>query len=260
MSELNIGRPAQHLPADIQRSEAEEKRRIREYFGHKRGGFYIEVGANDPTSPESQSHHLARDLGWTGLLVEPIPALAQLARQERPDAIVCQVACTEAAKAGMLELLIPRVGDEVVTGHASLGENLDEHRYRSFEKIQVRAVTLADLCAEHGVGEVDLLSIDVEGAELDVLRGASLRTLRPRLILLEDKHLYLAKHRFLVAAGYSLAQRHNRNSWYIRRGEPMPRVALGQRIRLWKRMYLSIWVKKAAYALRHRTLRPFTTL
>lgn len=248
------------MPAHIQQDEAIEKRLIREYFGNKRGGVFVEVGANDPTSPESQSYHLETELGWKGLLVEPIPYLAGLARKERPNAIVCECACTSPEKVGQLELLIPRVGNELMTGHASLEANADEHNYQEFEKISVDAITLADLCKRNAITHIDLLSIDVEGAELEVLLGADLQHLRPLLILLEDKHLYLFKHRFLVKAGYVLAQRHNRNCWYVRKGAPLPQVGFAQRFKLWKRMYVSIWFKKLAYALRHRTMKPFLTL
>ena len=248
------------LPPNVLKDEAEEKRQIREYFGNQRGGVFIEVGANDPTSPESQSFHLETMLGWSGLLIEPIPYLADLARQERPLATVCECACTSPEKVGVLELLIPIVGNELWTGHASLEANIDEHNYQKFEKVKVNAATLSQLCNDKGIVKIDFLSIDVEGAELDVLLGANLKLLSPRLILLEDKHLYLFKHRFLIKAGYVLAQRHNRNCWYIRKGEPLPKVAFVQRFKLWKRMYLSIWLKKVAYALRHRTFKPFLTL
>lgn len=252
-----IDRPAHNLPDHIQRDEATEKRLIQDYFCNKRGGVFIEVGANDPTSPESQSYHLETELGWSGLLIEPIPYLAQLARQERPKAVVCECACASPEKVGFLELLIPKVGNELMTGHASLEANIDEHNYQEFEKIRVEAVTLSALCSNKGIQNIDLLSIDVEGAELDVLLGADLQNLKPRLILLEDKHLYLVKHRFLVKAGYVLAQRHNRNCWYVRKGEPLPQVLFSQKFKLWKRMYVSIWVKKVVYALRHRTIKPF---
>ena len=251
------GRPAHNLPLFVQADEAREKKLIREHFGNKRNGVFVEVGANDPTSPESQSHHLETELGWTGLLIEPIPYLADLARQERPKATVCEFACTSPDKVGFLELLIPKVGDELMTGHASLEANLDEHNYREFENIRVQAVTLSSICSNHQIENIDLLSIDVEGAELEVLLGADLQKFKPKLILLEDKHLYLVKHRFLMKAGYVLAQRHNRNCWYVRRGEVLPRVAFFQKLKLWKRMYVSIWVKKIAYAIRHRTIKPF---
>jgi FkbM family methyltransferase len=260
VTQATIGRPAHHLPARIQKDEATEKQLIREYFGNKRNGVFVEVGANDPTSPESQSFHLETELEWSGLLVEPIPYLAGLARSERPNAQVCECACTSPNKVGRLELLIPRIGHELMTGHASLVANADEHNYQEFEKISVAAVTLADLCKEKSITNIDLLSIDVEGAELDVLLGADLSNLKPALILLEDKHLYLFKHRFLVKSGYILAQRHNRNCWYVRKGEALPQVSFAQQFKLWKRMYVSIWFKKLAYAIRHKTVRPFLTL
>lgn len=253
-------RPAHQLPLHIQRDEAVEKQMIRDYFRNKRGGIFVEVGANDPTSPESQSFHLESLLSWSGLLVEPIPHLADLARKERPSASVYECACTSPEKVGVQDLLVPIHKNELVTGHASLVANVDEHHYRNFEKIEVLALTLEQLCRNENISKIDFLSIDVEGAELDVLRGANLQSFRPVLILLEDKHLYLDKHRFLVRSGYVLAMRHNRNSWYVRRGEPLPKVPLLNRVRLWKRMYVSIWIKKFTYAMRHRTLKPFLTL
>ena len=46
-------------------------------------------------------------------------------------------------------------------------------------------VTLAALCAAEGVSRIDLLKIDVEGAEGEVLAGADFSRWRPRLILAE---------------------------------------------------------------------------
>ena len=255
-----VDRPAHKLSQLVQESEAREKRLIREYFGQKRNGVFVEVGANDPTSPESQSHHLEVELDWTGLLIEPIPYLAALARQERPKAIVCEYACTSPDKVGFLELLIPKVGGELMTGHASVEANIDDHNYREFEKIRVEALTLSSICSKNHIDSIDLLSIDVEGAELEVLLGADLERFKPKLILLEDKHFYLVKHRFLTKAGYVLAQRLNLNCWYIKKGEAMPEVSFFLRFKLWKRMYVSIWLKKIAYAIRHRTMKPFLVL
>jgi hypothetical protein len=80
------------------------------------------------------------------------------------------------------------------------------------------------------------------------------------LILLEDKHLYLQKHRLLKRNGYKLVRRLNRNCWYIPRESAAPAVPWSQRFKLWKRMYVSIWFRKLQYAFRHRTLDPLRTL
>lgn len=239
--------------------EEQEKYAVREYFGHKGEGFFVEVGANEPTSPESQTWHLEQR-GWTGVLIEPIPELADKARESRKQSIVFQAACVDSDAERTTTLLIPMASGGLVTGHASLRANIDEHNYSEFTRVEVQAATLTEILDQVGAEAVDLLSIDVEGAELDVLRGLDLSRYRPSLILLEDKHLYLSKHRFLRRRGYKLVRRLNRNSWYIPQDAQSPVEPWGKRIRLLKRMYLSIWFKKIKHAIRHRTMDPFRTL
>ena len=64
--------------------EAAEKKLIRDYFDNKIDGYFVEVGANDPTAANSQSWHLESQLNWTGILVEPNPELAERCRKLRP--------------------------------------------------------------------------------------------------------------------------------------------------------------------------------
>jgi len=192
-------------------NEAEEKQAIRDFFQNATTGFFVEVGANEPTAPESQTWHLEQ-MGWRGILIEPIPDLANKARLTRPNSNVWQVACTSSEEEGSVEFLIPIANQQLVTGHASLRANIDEHNYTNFEKIKVQTTTLSNILANENVDYLDFLSIDVEGAELEVLLGLDLKKYRPKLILLEDKHLYLSKHRHLKKNGYKIAQRLNRNS------------------------------------------------
>src|SRR5262245_60128437 len=60
-------------------------------------GFFVDVGANDPRDG-SQTWHLEQR-GWSGVLIEPQPDLAQRLRQER-RAKVYDVACSTPANAG----------------------------------------------------------------------------------------------------------------------------------------------------------------
>ena len=110
------------------------------------------------------------------------------------------------------------------------------------------------------IHEIDLLSIDVEGAELGVLMGLNIGYYAPKLILLEDKHLYLVKHRYLKKQGYKLVKRTRQNCWYIPEDAERPIQSYFEKIRLFKRMYLSIWRKKLVFSVRHKTLKPFVQL
>ncbi len=55
------------------REELAEQYLVRQFLGMEDGGFFVEVGANNPFNL-SQTWHLAQE-GWRGILVEPIPEL-----------------------------------------------------------------------------------------------------------------------------------------------------------------------------------------
>ena len=78
--------------------ERREQKLVREFFEGAQSGFFVEVGANRPQQ-ESQTWHLEQ-LGWTGVLIEPQPNLADDLRRAR-SAKVFAVACSspEAAQA-----------------------------------------------------------------------------------------------------------------------------------------------------------------
>jgi FkbM family methyltransferase len=49
---------------------------------------------------------------------------------------------------------------------------VDGAPYPPQERRTVPAISIDDYCSQHGIGQIDLLKVDVEGAELEVLRGA----------------------------------------------------------------------------------------
>lgn len=233
--------------------ENQEKELIRAYFNNRQGGVFVEVGANEPIRPSSQSWHLENQLNWTGILIEPEPELAEKARQTRPGSVVCQCACTSPDKTGHLSLYIPVRNGQPIVSHAAVEKNIDVHNYSEHHEVRVPARSLNDILEENQIDRIDFLSIDVEGAELDVLKGFDLEKYRPALILLEDKHVALTKHRYLKKRGYKLVKRTKQNCWYIPKGAKGPPQSLKEKIRLLKRMYISIWWKKSRLALRSRT-------
>lgn len=237
-----------------------EKRMIRECFGNERGLTVVEVGANQPTAPTSQSLHLEQQLGWKSVLIEPNPDLAQQARQLRPQATVFECACVSSDDIGELSFYIPVTGEGEAHTHAAIEKNIDDHNYAEHRELKVKSKTLNAIIAESGLSRIDLLSIDVEGAELEVLKGIDLSKHRPRLILLEDKHVFLNKHRLLTKSGYTLVKRTWQNCWYMPNESRHPAQTFGERLSLLKRLYLSIWLKKAKLAWRKKSLSPFGSL
>lgn len=246
--------------AGKERREHAEKKEIRDYFQNARGLVVVEVGANQPTALTSQSFHLEQELGWKAVLVEPNPELAQQARQLRPQATVFECACVSSDSIGELTFYIPVTSAGEAHTHAAIEKNIDDHNYAEHRELRVKSKTLNAIIAESGLSEIALLSIDVEGAELEVLKGLDLTKHRPRMILLEDKHVFLNKHRLLKKSGYTLAKRTWQNCWYMPNEGVHPKQTFSERLSLLKRLYLSIWLKKAKLAWRKKSLSPFGSL
>lgn len=184
-----------------------EQAMVREFFAARPSGFFVEVGANDPKK-DSQSWHLEQ-AGWTGILIEPQPDLVERLRKER-SARVFGVACSSPQHAGGTMRLY------VAGPFSSFDPSLMVTGVRPEDAIDVPVRTLDDVLAEAETPiPVDLMSVDVEGHELEVLSGFDFQRWRPRLILLEDHVTDLSKHRFMKSNGYRLMRRTGLNAWYV---------------------------------------------
>lgn len=103
--------------------------------------------------------------------VEPDPGtFAKLERSLGDDDAVTLVNAAVAARSG--ETTIFRA-----QGY-SVASSLREAGADTATPVRVRACTLDELCAEHQLTGIDLLKLDVEGAELEALQGLS----RPEIV------------------------------------------------------------------------------
>lgn len=207
-----------------------EARLIATFFGDRKG-YFVEVGANEPRA-RSQTFHLEQ-AGWSGVLVEPQPQLAARLRAER-SAQVFAVACSSPENAG-------RTLPLHVAGPLS---SLDRARMAPGAApesvIEVPVRTLDSILEGAGAPQgFDFLSIDVEGHELEVLRGFDMARWRPRLILLEDHVADLSKHRYLKRAGYRIVRRYENNGWYVPRDSSY-KARLADRREILRKYYLAL--------------------
>jgi FkbM family methyltransferase len=203
---------------------------VREFFRDTPRGFFVEVGANDPKK-DSQSFHL-EEAGWTGILVEPLPELASELRRLR-KAKVFEVACSSPDRAGQTMTL------HVAGPFSSFDPHLAVTGMRADRTVEVKVDTLDHVLAEGGATKIDLMSVDVEGHELEVLSGFDFVRWRPRLILLEDHVSSLDKHRFMRRAGYRLMRRTGLNGWYVPEGSA-PKMDLVGRWQILRKYYLAL--------------------
>lgn len=162
-------------------------------YVRKRKGIFVEAGANDGVR-QSNTLYFEKYKGWTGLLIEAMPELAERCRINRPKCLVENAALVagdyrhthiDLHYRDLMSVVKGAIADadrekqHLVAGEAFMKQG-DEPR-----TISVRACTLSSILEKHHMTRVDLLSLDVEGYETEVLRGLDFERHQPRFMLLE---------------------------------------------------------------------------
>jgi FkbM family methyltransferase len=158
-----------------------------------RDGFFIEAGANDGYS-QSNTYYLEKHLNWRGILIEGIPELYQKCKLERTNSVVhnCALVAQDytAPTVTMQYAHLMSVVDgslkseERQLNHVKAGVEV-QHLEGTYS-VSVPARTLTSvLAATPNLPRIDFFSLDVEGYELNVLRGLDLNQFRPTYLLVE---------------------------------------------------------------------------
>lgn len=148
------------------------------------GGYFVEFGAYDGTS-HSNTKLLEERFGWTGLLVEPNPDMADLLRRSRSAMVDAR--CVWDVTGDEVDLLL--TGDaelSTVADHAVRDLHTDVRHATAVRQVCVATVSLNDLLDEYSAPDVvDFMSVDTEGTELRILRAFDFSKHRPRLVAIE---------------------------------------------------------------------------
>lgn len=152
--------------------------------GQRRQGTYLEIGGADGIT-QSNTLSLAQHFGWKGALVEPDEGQFRLLAAARPADQTLRCAISPDGAEGTLQLLT--VGQlSCLEGHAPA----DQHsttRQREAGRQTVRTVNINRILEQ--LGPVTYFSLDVEGAELSILRQVDWPRVTPPLCLtIEHNH------------------------------------------------------------------------
>lgn len=235
-----------HIEHRKSREHAAEVDLVIRFFDRSPTGYFIDVGANEPEL-FNQTFEMEK-LGWTGLLVEPIPAMCDKLRAGRPNATVLQVACSSPDQVGTAEF---HVSKNPAQSTLTVGKATANVPY--LEVIIVQVTTLDMVLREQPPQRLDFVSIDVEGFQLDVLKGFDIEKHRPRLLFVEDHLLSLKTHKYVTARGYKLVKRTGLNNWYIPAGEPFEMTSFGERFALWRKMWLRTPFRRLRFMLKRKS-------
>jgi FkbM family methyltransferase len=146
-------------------------------------GVFVDVGAGHPIALNN-TYHFERN-GWSGLCVEADPRNIFSLKWQRKNVEHYAIVDTDAT-----EVKLNQCGNRHLS---TLGNHLPTlQQFPYYEAFDVRAVKvpatkLETLLSKHGIGKIDLLSIDTEGTELQVCNSFDWELHAPSVVIVEFK-------------------------------------------------------------------------
>lgn len=180
-----------------------------------KSGFYIDIGAWDPTIDSLTRAFYER--GWRGINVEPNGDKFAALVAARPEDVNLQCAVSDHA-GSQIFYDVPETGLSTLDAHLAQRHRADG---RTVIETSVEVTTLAALCAAHVTGVTHFLKIDVEGLERAVLAGADFNRFRPWIVVVEATEpnspapSHAAWEPLLLAAQYVLVYFDGLNRYYV---------------------------------------------
>jgi FkbM family methyltransferase len=191
-------------------TEHGEEWMIRDFFGDRRGGFFVDIGANDYKSL-SKTWYLETQLGWSGIAVDALKEFEQGFVQHRPRTKFFTFFVSDRSDESARLFVISR------NTTVSSGDRAFVEQFGTPDRVDVvPTITLNDLLSSQRVERIDFLSMDIELHEPEALRGFDIQRYEPQLVCIEallpvrQQILdYFARNGYIIDGRYLRADREN---------------------------------------------------
>jgi FkbM family methyltransferase len=145
------------------------------FKGYK-NGFYVDVGAHDGVSLNN-TLYFEKNNNWTGINIEPIKKVFDKLVNNRPHNI--NLNCAVYNNDGEIDYFSNIGSTEMLSGikntydprHLKRLQDENKQMNSITEIIKVNTKKLETICDENSISHINYLSIDVEGAEFEVIKS-----------------------------------------------------------------------------------------
>lgn len=190
---------------------------LTQLFSTKKDGFFVEIGCIDGL--RFSNTLVFEKMGWSGVCVEAHKDYYPLVRANRQNSIVYDYAVGEVDEDNIRFYANSR--GSLSTLDKSKERHFADHYgkwFTGFKEQVVNKRTLTSIFEEADVKDIDILSIDIEGYEVEALMGLDLKRYRPSVIVIEsDSESHEAKiGEMLFRHGYMRGFRLSENIFYVR--------------------------------------------
>lgn len=181
---------------------------IERYFGGKRDGFFVEVGAWDGEHI-SQTAWLERERGWRGVCADPFPR----GFESRACVVANHAVSAKGGTRKFIKVSIDRRHGGDVSYLSGFKDSLSAHwhvisEFCNYEEMDIPTIPFDELCRLYSVpAHVDFLSLDTEGCEAEILESVDFMRYSFGMICVEHNLSETARQRIadvLLPQGYKL--------------------------------------------------------
>lgn len=164
-------------------SETQNTRWVLELLGHKKNGYFIDIGCNDPVNGNN-TYVLERKYSWDGIVVEPNALYFGDIHHMRK--------CTKILGRPIFEhdemVDFASVTEDWLQGYSGIEKTLHRaSRQKKYSIKKLQAMSPNTLVQECSVPKIfDYLKIDVEGAELNIIKNWPWDKAQPTLVSIES--------------------------------------------------------------------------
>jgi len=179
---------------------------LRRIFSNKSRGLYVDIGAHHPSMYSNTNYFYQR--GWTGINIDGLPGSKLQFDQERPNDINIELLVSENEELVEFHLFDPLL---MSTMSAQQVEDNKKFEWCKFRKtILVPGAPLGKVLDQYlqPADKIDFMTIDVEGAEMAVLKSNNWEKYLPDVLLVEFIDIDIEDifssevHRYLTGLSY----------------------------------------------------------
>jgi FkbM family methyltransferase len=191
----------------------QDKYYIENIVKYKKNGRFLDIGANDGIT-ESNTYCLEKEYNWSGICVEGSEELAKICSRNRPQSVVsCSLVWSGEEEVNFVE---PKNGKNLLSRIDNIVWNKEYFVNDFIDPItSKRTTTTIKNILGDGYHYFDYFSLDVEGAELEALKGIDWNNTKFGFITIEygnREHYKNLVISFLQKVSYRI---HRINKWDI---------------------------------------------